>query len=321
MSSMPNIVLHIEPKQSPLSWAEFIATKPPYSIALDGYVYGSTKFITTDLGPYANFNHHEEVDRLSTRATCAQVLVAIRQGLTDAFIGKDGDITFNVYVNDCDQDVCLSWFILKNHWMCSNTINPAINRLVHMEDMMDTCSGAYPFPIDLPILQQIAWIFEPYTHFRMTGGIENKDVKDFEIVIFDVEQRILNYLLGKAGVSTMNMSYKRIGGGKIWSMVIETGFHARTAMMSAGIKAFVSVRHRDTNTYTYSIGKMSNYIPFDVLKLLETLNKAEGNEKDKWGGSNTIGGSPRVDGSKLPPSKVEEIINLTLENEKVEATG
>lgn len=34
-----------------------------------------------DEGPRANFNHHEGVSRLETRATCGQVLLAIRMGL------------------------------------------------------------------------------------------------------------------------------------------------------------------------------------------------------------------------------------------------
>jgi hypothetical protein len=310
---MANIHLHIEPSQAPLTWEEFIATKPPYSIALDGYVYGATKFTESKMGPYANFNHHEEVDRLSTRATCAQVLIALRQGLIDAF-RKDGEVTIHVYVNDCDQDVCLSWFLLNNHIICQNTINPIINRLVHMEDMMDTCSGAYPFNMDMETLRHMAWVFEPYTNFRMNGGVDKKDVKEFEIVIKDVERRINEHIMGKSQSSILNMSFKKIGGGANWAMVIEEGFNARTAMMSVGIKAFVSVRTRQDGNFTYSIGKMSGYIPFDIPGILQFLDKKEGNDIDHWGGSNTIGGSPRVGGSKLTPLAVEIAINKFIEH-------
>lgn len=304
---MANIHLHIEPNQPPLSWDDFISSKPPYSIALDGYVFGSTKFSNKN-GPYANFNHHEEVDRLSTRATCAQVLIALRQGLMDVFT-KDNEVNIHVYVNDCDQDVCLSWFILKNYVLCHNPINANLNRLVHMEDMMDTCSGAYPFPIGMDMLNQILWIFEPYTLFRMQGGVDRKNSKEFEVVILGVEQRIHQYLMGKSGQATLDVSYRKIGGGQNWSMVIEDGFNARLAMMSAGIKAFVSVRERQNGNYTYSIGKMSNYIPFDIEEILKILDKEEANDSDHWGGSNTIGGSPRVTGSKMAPEKIERIIN------------
>lgn len=305
---MVNILLHVESKQTPLAWDQFVATKPPYSIALDGYVFGATKFKSTKLGPYANFNHHEEVDRISTRATCAQVLISLRLGFLEAF-RKNDDITMHIYVNDCDQDVCLSYFILHNHLLCLNTINPIINRLVHMEDMMDTCSGAYPFSMDMPTLGIMAWIFEPYTSFRMSGGIERKNDEEFKFVIEAVEQRIQKHYLGESNTVAMNMSYKQIGGGKDWSMVIEEGFNARTAMMANGIKAFISVRDRGDGFYTYSIGKMSNYIPFDVYTILNELDKHENNSMDHWGGSNTIGGSPRVSGSHLSPVEVEKIVN------------
>ena len=55
-----------------LSWDEFIGTKPPYSIALDGYV-NSVSDLDFD-GPYLNLDHHSGVRRLITRSTCAQSL-------------------------------------------------------------------------------------------------------------------------------------------------------------------------------------------------------------------------------------------------------
>lgn len=292
----------------PVNWDDFIKSHPNRSIALDGYVIGPSKFFQNENTIMANFNHHEGVDRLSTRATCAQVLLAVRQDLVDVFKDKNNEVDFTVFVNDCDQDVCLSWFILNNYWICQQTINPLINRLVHIEDMMDTCSGAYPFSIDMPIMKQVAWIFEPYTQYRISGQIESKDNKGFKNVIYDVERRIHEHILGKGKSVSLDVAYEKIGGGTNWSMVIEKGFDARTAMMSHGIKAFVSVRNRPDGKYAYSIGKLSNFFQFDLELLYNALNQAE-QGIDKWGGSNTIGGSPRSTGSNLTPDQVQIIIN------------
>ena len=60
--------------------------------------------------------------------------------------------TLDVYANDCDEDVCMSWFLLKNHALTQQALNPALNRLVHMVDMLDTTAGAFPFPEDMPSL-------------------------------------------------------------------------------------------------------------------------------------------------------------------------
>ncbi len=298
------------------SWEDFISYKlwNGNSIAIDGYVKGPANFVKNEYGTFANFNHHEGVERLSTRATCGQILIALRQGLIDNFKDENGEINFTVYANDCDQDVCLSWFLLNNHWLCKDAINPMINRLVHMEDMLDTCSGSYPFSVDMPAMHELAWIFEPYTEFRTSGEIDKRIARSFKNVIFEVENRIHKYLLGKGGTLPLQTSYEIIGGSKDWKMVIEKGFDARNAMMNHNIKAFVSFRKKPDNNYTYSIGKLFAFLPFDLEKIYLHLNQADPAcyTANIWGGSNIIGGSPRITGSALTPDEVEKIIEEAL---------
>jgi hypothetical protein len=71
--------LKMLPKQPPLAWTAFVESTPRCSIALDGYVADGLRFDPT--GPRLNLSHHENVSRLETRATCAQALMAVRQGL------------------------------------------------------------------------------------------------------------------------------------------------------------------------------------------------------------------------------------------------
>lgn len=303
------IQLHVEPKTPAMSWEQFCATKPAFSIALDGYVYGGPKFMKT--GPYANFNHHEEVDRLSTRATCAQVLMAIRQGFFDTFRNGYKD-TIHVYVNDCDQDVCLAVFLLRHGAVSGTVVNPILNRIVFMEDMLDTTAGAYPFPTDMEVLQELAWIFKPYTDFRLGGGLGRRDTNEFTSIIELVEKRLETAIAGRGKLEELQTDYHVIGGGPGWTMVEEKGAQARTAMFGKGIRAFVSVQKRSDDRYQYSIGRMSILVPFDIPGILAALNEAEGCSEDRWGGAETIGGSPRVAGSRLTPKEVETIINLYL---------
>lgn len=82
------IDLIVVPGEPPWSWERFLAEAPGFSVALDGFVAASPRF--DDRGPHVNFNHHEGVDRLATRSTCAQVLMAIRQGLFDVFRDNQG---------------------------------------------------------------------------------------------------------------------------------------------------------------------------------------------------------------------------------------
>ena len=182
-----SINLIIDLKNPPFSWKEFCQITPPFSIALDGYVNTAPCF--TPKGPRINFNHHEDVDRLATRSTCAQVLIAIRQGLFDIFRNDNGPQA-NVYVNDCDEDVCLSWFLLKNYLLVENACPERITHLVNMEDLMDTTAGAYPMPIELFTLKELAWIFEPYRDFRIGGGLDRRNTDEFQQIINEVVDRI-----------------------------------------------------------------------------------------------------------------------------------
>lgn len=88
-------------------------------------------------------------------------------------------------------------------------------------------------------------------------------------------------------------------------------------MFSDGIKAYVSVRELGQGRWAYVVGRMSPFIRFDCERIYERCNAAEGayvdhdatlRLGDRWGGSNMIGGSPRVGASRIPPSILEKIV-------------
>ncbi len=306
--------LHIEPRKV-MTWDEFIKTKPAYSIALDGFVYGATHF--DPKGPHVNFNHHEEVDRLATRSTSGQVFLALKQGLIDSF-RPEGKVEGHVYVNDPDQDTSTAYWLLKNHERIEGQKSePLINRLVYAEDLQDCTAGAYPFDPLSKLMRELAWVYEPYTNARVTGRIQKMDEHEMRNVMEAVYERISKHVLGQGGEVAPDLRYERIGGGTNWAMVREIGAQARTKLFADGIKAFVAVRENGDGTYTYSIGRMSPYIPLPVDQLPDFFNKIEGisaDAKDQWGGGNTIIGSPRASGSKQTPKELEKHLNDYLKN-------
>jgi hypothetical protein len=311
------IQLIVEPKTPPIPWEEFVKKAPSRSIALDGYISGGPRY--DDEHKILNLNHHEDVDRLATRATCGQVLMAIRQGLFQVFRHDEGPVA-TVYVNDCDEDVATAWYLLKHHAVCEQAMNPLLNRLVMMEDALDATAGAYPFPADLPVLRELAWVFEPYRRFRLSGGLDRKDAGAYRCVIEDVESRIARHVTGGGGEQALDTRYERLGGGHGWAMVRESGAQARTGMFSDGIRAYVSVRERPDGTFTYVVGRMSQFIPFNLRRIFERCNVAEDsfhNEENKrlpgdlWGGGDTIGGSPRVEGSRINPDNLAHLIETS----------
>ncbi len=313
------IELIVEPRMVK-QWTDFVAEKPPYSIALDGYVWGRPRFERKEengriLGPYANFNHHEEVDRLSTHATCGQVSIALKQGLLDTFRFNDEPHAY-LHVNDPDQDTSLSVWLFRNYQrILGGRSEPLINRLVGAEDFLDVSAGAYPFDPQSDVMRELGWIFEPYTAVRSSGALYTMDAAQMRNVIDAVGHRISDYTLGKGQKITLKTDFELLGGGDGWALIKENGFAARTALSHQGIKAFVAVKPTPSGTYGYSIGRISPFIEFPLEVLYEKLNEAEGlqsNGPNCWGGGNTIGGSPRMTGSRLNPTELTDIINNVL---------
>jgi hypothetical protein len=297
--------LHVHSEIPPLSWDEFRATHPAGSIALDGYVGEGPKYDPT--GPYDNLNHHEGVDRLATLSTAQQVLTKVKMGLDKAYT-KDGIFAPNVYVNDCDQDVCAAWFLLNNIDQ-TRSASPALNRFINVAGTLDATAGAFPYDRDLRILSELAWVFEPYTLFRSSGDMVKKDNGQYKSVIQDVEGRIQRHLIGRGESAKLDTRYHIIGGGRDWKMIEERGKDGRVGALVDGIDAYVAVQEIGDERWRYTIGRRSEYIPFAVPELIERLNTVECSTNDRWGGATIIGGSPRVGGSRLSPAEVEKIIN------------
>ncbi len=309
------IRLYLEPK-SVLSWQDFVETKPNYAIALDGYVKGPPRFLIQ--GPYANFNHHEGVARIATRSTCAQVYFYICLGLLETF-QKHGQPFANVYINDVDQDVCLSCWLLKNSdKLIKLRVDSVLFQLIMFEDILDASAGAYPINPQRPLLRKQAWIYEPYTRARVDGSLYQMSEDDMLKILWSVYDRIDAAVEGQGKEIDLDTAFKTIGGGDGWQFIIEKGTYARTKLFSEGVKAYVSLLESREGSHSYTIGKMSPFIKFPVVRIYEALNTAENlTEQDNcWGGSPIIGGSPRKTGSRLAPDKIEKIINDCIKQEK-----
>lgn len=313
---MTNIMLHAEPGVV-ISWDEFQITKPPFSIALDGYASGQTKYSPT--GPYANFNHHEDVDRLATRSTCMQIYFSIVLGLFDTF-RKDGKPYAHVFVNDADQDVCLSYWLLTHPEKVNSSIHgSSLARLIVLEDLLDASGGAYPFDDSNEqdsLYNRQAWVFEPYTNAREERRLHSMSGEELIALINEVSHRISLFAENRGQSIKVDTQPVFIGGGPGWKMIVEKSGYSRASLYASGDKAFVGMRQRSDGNYTYVIGRMSPYVAFPLEQIYKTLNTIEDLDSidNQWGGSNTIGGSPRKTGSRLSPEELEEAINRVVKD-------
>jgi hypothetical protein len=286
---------------------QFLSTHPPFSVALDGYVFGEPWLRVTDRGPFRNFNHHETVDRSCTNATCEQARRAVVLGFFDLF-RHGGERTATLWVNDCDQDVCLATWILMNPDRATEPLVRVISQIV---DLLDMSAGVFPMPHERDLLGQVRWAFDPYT--RVRPHLAALTAESMRQVITDVHQRLNQFVIGQAEVLPLIGEYTLIGGGDGWLFAEVTHQSAREKMVAAGVRAAVEQFGRAGERYLYTLWRRSEYVVrFPIKELLGALNVAEGFapvDPTGWGGAETVGGSPRGRGSTLRPDQVEAIIN------------
>lgn len=278
-----------------VSFEDFATAFAGPAIALDGFVCGPSRYDPS--GPHFSFDHHEGCDRFTTRATCEQVLLAIRTGLLD--LAGDGA---DVYVNDADGDVCLSVWLLRHP---DRVDDPGVAELVAVEGLLDSTGGTVA-GVDADRLAELAWVLDPYWTLRAsrTGCAT---AAEMVAVIDEVGDRIDALLAGRGGRVPDASGYRVLGRRGPVAAVVETGPLARARMRADGIDAFVSVV-AGSSPPTMVVGKMSPFVPVDLGAVWGRLNELEQRrDLDRWGGSDTIGGSPRAAGTAL---SVEEVLDV-----------
>ena len=331
-----NFKLNLKPQQDAISLTDYINHYSRYSIAIDGYV-DHPVYENFDI-PIANYDHHSGCDRLSTRATCGQIWMAIRGGLFDVF--KDStSARVEVHSNGNDEDNCAAIVQLEEPHLVLADKDQRFEHLIDAFDKLDTTLGTYSLPLDSELFQSVFWITDPYREFRNSKKYNTREVNECLDVIDQVKKRIKRYLNKTHRLLQPDTRYEIIGGGKNWVMINDVGKQSRLGAMSDGHRAILSVRPLPNGNHAFVFARASNYIVhFDLPKFTSILNLIENNyeyfsgninlisslssipsqlknnQNGLWGGGNLVLGSPRDSGSKIPPEFLEHIINSMIDS-------
>lgn len=299
-------------------WTKFRRLSPRCSIALDGLVPGPTHWGDETLR--MTLDHHERVDRASTRSTCAQVLYAIQNGFLDDFV-EHGQPTIRVWSRDIDEDNCMAWWLLEQRErVARSTEKPRIERLVALEDLLDASAGTFKVDPDSLLMRQCAWVFEPYRSARRTGALFGMDAAQMVGIYREVADRLDLYARNRPQEIDVDSRFEVLGDGPFplpngaserrWAMIREIGNYARNDLLNSGIHAFLSVVPRPSGNYTCTLAKLSPTIPFPILDLYWIFNRLEGlpdRGANCWGGNEMVGGSPLRTGTSLTPEQLQLI--------------
>ncbi len=301
--------LHILPRQS-MSWEEFVRTTPARSIALDGMVRGGPNYDPVTC--HINFDHHECVVREATMSTAMQVYFAIKGGLAEALL-LDGKVDAHIYINDTDQDTAFAVWLLLNYKKFEGVQSiPHINRLLALDDRWDITGGAFPMNLDDQLVRNHTWVFKPYTDLRKSGRLAQANEEMLLDNIEAVMGRLNRFLMGQAEEVSLDIRHEILYDALTFKIVDEIGGNeARYYLFSKGMNAFISlVARRTDGRFVYTVGRRSRYIRFPVPDLYDDFNAAEGLTRENgWNGSDIIGGSSRVLGSKLSWEHLRDIVN------------
>lgn len=294
-----------------LGWDEFCSSRPPFSIALDGFVRDGPAYDSN--GPYRNFNHHDGVSRDDTLSSCAQALVAVRKGIYSHRFRDNNGPRAIVCTRDIDPDSAMGVIVLMKPHLFRAVTNPLANKLVDAIHHMDMACGLWPYPETMDLLEIMNWIFDPYWKMRMNGELDYKDTNAYLAALGEIEQRFMEYYVGQAKRKVHNFDFERIGGGDGWVMVRENGAQARIRMLDQGIHAFVSGRQSPaTGKWYYTICRFSDYVDFPVQMLGARLSEDE-DPGNGFGGGNNVNGNAYGSGSVRPPEtiirKINELLN------------
>lgn len=300
-----------------MTWDEFVASTPDNSIALDGVVSGGPNFCART--NHVNFDHHDNVVREATMSTAMQVYYAIKGGLMDCLFSNREEAS--IYVNDTDQDTVLAvWFLLNYKKFEGAQSYPHLNRLLALNDRWDITGGAFPMCLDDKLVKQHAWVFQPYTALRKSGGLASANEQIMLDNLIAVISRLNDLMMGQAGEVELDIRHEVFYDSPHFKIVHEIGGNeARYYLYNKGMKAFISlVACRPDGRFVYSVGRASRYVQFPVKKLYGDFNASEKlNSDGGWNGSDIIGGSSRKHGSGLSWEELRDITNNRLRLEGI----
>jgi hypothetical protein len=294
-----DVVVHARPGE--VVDFEAFCTYPDWSVALDGYVHGPSRW--DESNRHVTFDHHDNCDRYATRATCEQVALAVQAGLLDTW-ERAGCRTAMAWINDPDPDVALSVWLLRHPEHVSNR---DVAALIRCEGAIDT-SGGCLVPGEAEPFELLGWVVEPWLRWRQ--GLDGRN--GIAAVVEAVGERLDRFAAGRGEKARLDEAFEVLARhGRIAAVTEHTPL-ARCRYAAAGISTFVAVRQRlEAHLRDVTVGRVSPWEGPDLARAWDVLNDAEGippGSKDRWGGSDMIGGSPRSRGTGLDLDDVMSII-------------
>ncbi len=309
----PNVRVYVE---RGLSVSASTAVKSDAgTIFLDG-VAQSPPFLDSERDVF-NLDHHEGCVRLFTLSTCEQAYILIRKGL------NLGEREWEILANEPDLDTVLAIWLLLNHKRVAETkeeedIRQNLVPLVRLEGLIDvhgmslvemSCLPAGPLE---ETKNRIEKLREQEVELKRKGRWGDIDFSEYTAGVLQAIDRMIYSPWHFTDFQIVD-EFSRIEIGEKKIAVIcrsELGiYEAEQQLLALHDKRLGIIVLQKTDT-DYSLKQVDLFLPTNLQRVYSLLNLMDRvvTDKNRWGGSDMIGGSPRLTGTALQPEEIAEAI-------------
>jgi len=314
-SNAPNIALRIEPGLTVVARGR--RDYPPRTIFLDG-VFAGAPFFDNEQQQYS-LDHHAGCLRSATLATCEQAAVMLVQGLPLV----SGDWT--LVVNTPDLDALVAAWLLMNHVELLHeeaALLQTVMPFVHLEGIIDAhglgkevLCGLSPKDFERE-RQRLDVLIANERARSVSSGMTRDAALAFALHQLGELDRLL---LPAATLSTLHAmheaAWSRLGGGRLAILArAPQGIYEVEQHLIARYRELLAIIVLDKGHGAFTLKLVDSFHRQDLVPLYAALNRLDPNAQrgaaaeSLWGGSASIGGSPRLSGSALSGEQVMAIL-------------
>jgi len=271
-----------------------------------------------------NLDHHQQCERTFTLATCEQALLMVTSGLD---LGE-GD--WRIFANEPDLDTVLALWCLLNHVRLKDLRSEArdvLYPLIRLEGAIDANGTALAEVCGLPkavyekAQRTLGKLLEREQGVKGGGDWQTLDLEAYTAEMLGAIDRLVYSVEDFRGYASIDEVYGHVEIGARSVAVLcrdDTGIYAVEKLLKErwGDQLAVIALEREPGHYT--LRRASTLSDVDLNDAYSLLNQLDPNVDGRppgkrWGGSESIGGSPRHGGSAFGPSELLRVLGQAFE--------
>jgi hypothetical protein len=268
-----------------------------------------------------NLDHHKGCERTFTLATCEQALLLVHGGLDLS----EGD--WSVYANDPDLDTLLALWCLLNHARLRDLrpqVRDVLLPMVRLEGAIDANGNELAEVCGLPAHAlreaqgRLDHLLAREQQVKGGGDWQTLNLEAYALEMLGEIDRMIYIADDFRGYANIEEVYGHTALGERSVSVLcrdSSGIYAVEKLLKErwGDQLGLIVLEKEPGHYTLRrASTLSDVDLNDAYRMLNLLDRnVDGRPPGKrWGGSESIGGSPRPSGSALAPAELLRILGL-----------